>query len=208
MCRRSCERSSLISRNFLEYECTGRFIILPGGRLPSHLHRGCPPPADLRRDIPATKRPRGSRVVSHRVVGEEDAAGRSCARVCARARTRARRHTGTPGKAQIYEPINYRARRAYLTRPTSRSRNANEALTPSGSRLDVNEEESRAGAKTGSAFRRRGGNVVNTRTKRQIRPLTIATNCPNYNLANCLAAQQGFLLIVPSGTEGRGDGIV
>lgn len=99
-------------------------------------------------------------------------------------------HTGIFGKAQIYEPINF----ARLSSRTSRSRNANEALTLPRvgiAQSDVNEEESRQRAKTGPGFHRdfgaEGGwrNVINTRMEWPIRPLTIATNRPNYNLVNC-----------------------
>lgn len=48
---------TLISRNFLECERTGRFIVLPDDVRPFFSHRRCLS-ADLRRDIRATKRPR------------------------------------------------------------------------------------------------------------------------------------------------------
>lgn len=120
-CRRSCERSSLISRNFLEYERTGRFIILPGDVCPLICTVGVLPrifgAISARQNAhgePCRGAPASARRMRH-------------VRACARARTRARAHR------YIRESANLRAnklsRAPRLSDATSRSRNANEALT-------------------------------------------------------------------------------
>lgn len=94
---------SLISCNFLEYEYTGRFIILL---------RLCP----LIRTVGILPLifgyPHDKTTTSHAV--HHHRRGRWCA--C----TYTRASTGIFGKAQIYEPINYRARHTYLTRRPAR----------------------------------------------------------------------------------------
>jgi len=88
--RRSRERSSLISYNFLVYECTNRFTTLWAMFVLSFAL-----PTDLRRDIHATKHPRAA--LCRTIVGDEDAC------VHMRARTRAQAHR------YIWESANLRA---------------------------------------------------------------------------------------------------
>lgn len=120
-CRRSCKRSSLISRNFLEYERTGRFIILPADVCSLICTVGVPlrifGAISARRNAhgePCRGVPSSPRKMRH-------------VRACARARTRAQAH------GYIRESANLRAnklsRAPRLSNATSRSRNANEALT-------------------------------------------------------------------------------
>lgn len=87
-CRGSCERSSLISRNFLEYECTGRFIILPGDVYPLVCTVGVLP-----RIFGAISARQNAHGMPRTVVDEEDAA-RSCACACTHTRADTQVHSG------------------------------------------------------------------------------------------------------------------